>query len=60
MTRTIVGSPIYMAPEILKGRPYTQKADIWSMGVLLYEMLYGFMPFEAKNIPALIALINRR
>lgn len=46
MTQTMVGSPIYMAPEILKGQIYNCKADIWSMGVVLYEMLFGFCPFE--------------
>ncbi len=50
MTKTMVGSPVYMAPEILKGQQYTIKADIWSMGVCLFEMLFGYCPFEARNI----------
>ena len=58
MTKTIVGSPIYMAPEILRGKYYTTKADIWSLGIVLYELLYGFCPYEAGSIQKLIKLIN--
>lgn len=47
----MVGSPIYMAPEILLNESYNSKADVWSLGVTFYEMLYGHCPFEAKNIP---------
>ena len=45
MTQTMVGSPIYMAPELLKGDKYDARADEWSMGVILYEMLYGVCPY---------------
>jgi serine/threonine protein kinase len=46
LAQTMLGSPIYMAPEILKGEIYTIKADIWSLGVVIYEMAFGFCPFE--------------
>jgi serine/threonine protein kinase len=36
MTRTMLGSPLYMAPEILRGEPYSVNADIWSVGVILF------------------------
>lgn len=49
-----------MAPEILKGKYYTTKADVWSLGIILYEMFYGFCPFEANSIPKLVKIINSR
>lgn len=60
LTFTMVGSPIYMAPEVLKGYPYNIKADIWSLGVCLYEMLYGICPYEEKTLPALISQIDTK
>ena len=55
----MVGSPIYMAPEILKGENYNIKADIWSIGVVLFEMLFGYCPFSDKTIQLLIEKIKR-
>lgn len=45
-----------MAPELLlsnSNRAYSSKADLWSLGVCFYHMLYGVMPFEAKTYEAL-------
>ncbi len=58
MTKTMLGSPIYMAPEILNGQIYSNKADIWSIGVVLYEMLCGYCPFESSSIPKLIEVLK--
>jgi len=60
LTFTMVGSPIYMAPEILKGYPYNIKSDIWSLGVVLYEMLFGICPYEDKNLAGLISRIDNQ
>jgi serine/threonine protein kinase len=54
MTKTMLGSPIYMAPEVLKGEIYSNKADIWSLGVVLYEMIFGQCPFQSNSIAKLI------
>jgi len=50
----MLGSPIYMAPEVLRGQTYDEKADIWSLGCVLYELLIGRCPFEEKSIAKLI------
>ena len=52
-TRTRVGSPIYMAPEILFDKPYDSACDVYSLGVLLYELLYGRAPYESNSLPDL-------
>lgn len=54
----MVGSPIYMAPEVLRGNLYTSKADVWSLGVVLFECLFGFCPYEDRSIGRLIQLID--
>lgn len=43
---TICGTPMYMAPEILDQKKYTDQTDLWSIGWLLYEMLYGNHPLD--------------
>lgn len=43
-----------MAPEILKGQDYNLKADIWSLGVVFFECLFGFCPYEDRSIAKLI------
>ena len=58
MVQTMLGSPIYMAPEVLKGETYTMKADIWSLGVVLYEMLVGECPFQSNSIAKLIQILD--
>lgn len=49
LAATLCGSPLYMAPEILRGESYNAKADLWSVGAVLYEMSAGKPPFRASN-----------
>jgi serine/threonine protein kinase len=46
---SLVGTPEYLAPEILIGSGHNQAVDFWSMGALLYEMITGAPPFYSKN-----------
>ncbi len=45
MTETIIGTPMISAPEVLERKPYGHEADIWSIGVVYYQMLYKRYPF---------------
>jgi len=49
MLDTLCGSPIYMAPEILQHKKYDSKVDLWSLGVILFEILTSDLPFKATN-----------
>ena len=44
---TICGSPLYMAPEIMYNKTYNNQTDLWSIGMILYEMLFGYHPFHS-------------
>ena len=44
-----LGSPLYMAPEIIKNLPYDAKVDIWSLGIVAYIMLSGKPPISGKT-----------
>ena len=47
-----------MAPGVLKGEKYSIKADIWSLGVVLYECLFGYCPFEGTlNLTRFIIIL---
>lgn len=53
LTRTQVGTPYYMSPELMKKQPYDNKSDIWALGVLLYEMMALHPPFMANDMDGL-------
>jgi len=51
---TNVGSPAYMSPEQISGATLTHQSDMFSLGIVLYELLTGKRPFNATNVPALL------
>lgn len=59
LAETLCGSPLYMAPEILHYKPYDAKADLWSIGAVIYEMIAGKPPFHASNHVELARVIER-
>ena len=50
--KTVVGTPYYLSPEIIENKPYNFKSDIWSLGVLLYELCSLRPPFNATSLSA--------
>jgi serine/threonine protein kinase len=59
LSSTLCGSPIYMAPEIMRLHKYDYKADIWSIGVVIYELLYNEFPYNANNQFELMNVIKQ-
>ncbi len=59
LAETLCGSPLYMAPEILRYEKYDAKADLWSVGTVLFEMMTGKPPFRASNHVELLRKIEQ-
>ena len=57
--KTMVGTSYYLSPEIMDGKRYDSKCDIWALGILLYELMTFKMPFNAVSLPLLSIKINR-
>jgi len=55
----MVGTPYYLSPEIVENKPYNFKSDIWSMGVVLYELCALKPPFDGGSLSSLaLCIVN--
>ena len=58
MAQTKCGTPYFMPPEVCKNFPYDAKADVWAMGVIIYELITLKKPFDCQNIRGLFDKIK--
>jgi len=58
LARSFCGTAEYLAPEMLQGKGHDHTVDLWTLGILLYEMLVGIPPFFHKNKPQMFYLIQ--
>jgi tRNA A-37 threonylcarbamoyl transferase component Bud32 len=55
--KTQIGTPYYLSPEICESSPYGRSSDVWSLGIVLFELLCLELPFQASSLPVLVSRI---
>ncbi len=59
LMKTVCGSPMYMSPEIIEHKKYTTKSDLWSIGIILYQLIYHEHPYsQCRNLHDLTNQMN--
>lgn len=58
-SQQVAGTPFYIAPEVIDMKPYGTKADMWSVGVILYILLSGLMPFQGTDFDEIFDKIRK-
>ena len=57
-TSTVIGTPQYTAPEVMKGKGYSMSCDYWTIGIIAYEIFYGKVPFGNNSGNDIVAIYN--
>ena len=60
MFELVLAALIYMAPELVKHEKYNEKVDVWSLGIITYQLLSGLTPFDGRNIKKINENICRK
>lgn len=55
---SLCGTPLYMAPEMIICGQYNNKVDLWSIGIIAYECLFGYAPYTSNSIPEIFKKVR--
>ncbi|KAJ1390165.1 kinase-like domain-containing protein [Ochromonadaceae sp. CCMP2298] len=58
LLKSFYGTPLYLSPELVENRPYNEKTDIWSLGVILYELCALSAPFKGNTLLAVARMAD--